>query len=55
MRSFVSMLKGYEAQNHTSARESVRGHLIAFAAEESRLSGKVIDMVEYEKQLTVRP
>ena len=34
-----------------SIEETCRNHLIAFAAEESRLSGKVIDLEEYEKQL----
>ncbi|MBE6666702.1 MAG: Gfo/Idh/MocA family oxidoreductase [Ruminococcaceae bacterium] len=31
--------------------ETCRNHLIAFAAEESRVTGKVIDMEEYEKSL----
>ena len=31
--------------------ETCRNHLIAFAAEESRVTGKVIDLAEYEKKL----
>ena len=34
-----------------SLEETCRNHLIAFAAEESRLTGKVVDMDEYEKKL----
>lgn len=31
--------------------QTCRNHLIAFAAEESRVSGQVIDLAEYEKNL----
>ncbi len=34
-----------------SIEETCRNHLIAYAAEESRISGKVIDMADYEKSL----
>lgn len=51
MRSFVAMLRGLDRVNPTSARVSARSHLIAFAAEEARLTGKVIDMQEYEERL----
>ncbi|MBQ7384327.1 MAG: Gfo/Idh/MocA family oxidoreductase [Clostridia bacterium] len=34
-----------------SIKETCRNHLIAYAAEESRLTGKVVDMAEYEKRL----
>jgi hypothetical protein len=35
----------------TSARASIEGHLLAFAAEEARITGKVVDMQEYEQRL----
>ena len=43
MRSFVQVLRG-EAQARTDARTSLESHMLAFAAEEARLSGRVIDM-----------
>ena len=32
--------------------QTCRNHLIAFAAEESRLTGRVIDMRQYEKEIS---
>lgn len=46
MRSFVDVLAGRE-QPLTGARESLESHLLAFAAEEARLHGKVIEMSEF--------
>jgi len=34
----------------TSARESLESHLMAFAAEESRLNGTVVDMNEFRNR-----
>jgi IS5 family transposase len=47
MRAFVAALKGDRAAVRTSARESVASHLMAFAAERSRLEGETIDMTTY--------
>jgi predicted dehydrogenase len=38
----------------TSARVSLEGHLMAFAAEESRLTGLPIDMTEYRQAVEAR-
>jgi len=46
MRSFVDVLNGRE-QPLTGARESLESHLLAFAAEEAREHGKVVEMQEY--------
>jgi hypothetical protein len=54
MADFVAVLRG-EAEALTSARASLESHLLAFAAEEARLSGRVIQMDEYRaraEQLT---
>jgi predicted dehydrogenase len=46
MRRFVKALRG-EQSPLTGARDSLESHLMAFAAEESRLMGKTIDMDAY--------
>jgi predicted dehydrogenase len=52
MESFVRALQGEEDALRTSARDSLESHLMAFAAEESRLSGgKLIDMGEYRARI----
>lgn len=48
MEEFVSILKGERINTNTIA-QSVHSHIIAFAAEESRLQGKTIEISEYEK------
>ncbi|HEY4386508.1 MAG TPA: gfo/Idh/MocA family oxidoreductase, partial [Ktedonobacteraceae bacterium] len=48
MRDFVRLLQqDGKQQGRTSAAISVQSHLMAFAAEESRLSGKVISLDEF--------
>uniref|UniRef100_A0A831X6J2 Gfo/Idh/MocA family oxidoreductase n=1 Tax=Thermorudis peleae TaxID=1382356 RepID=A0A831X6J2_9BACT len=47
MRTFVRAVRGEVASVLTTARQSVESHLIAFAAEEARLSGKVVGMDLY--------
>ena len=48
MREFVQSLQGINhAIDLTSAETSVQSHLMSLAAEESRLTGKAIDMKEY--------
>ncbi|MCQ6562668.1 Gfo/Idh/MocA family protein [Paenibacillus mendelii] len=51
--SFLNEVRNYNGQESlTSASASVRSHLMAFAAEESRLNGgKVIDLNEYADTL----
>jgi predicted dehydrogenase len=47
VRSFLNSIKGEPDASVTTARESLESHLLAFAAEESRLERVVIDMEEY--------
>jgi len=49
MRSFVAAVRGDSAPL-TSGRESLESHLMAFAAEESRLNNTVVDMEDYRAQ-----
>ncbi|MFD1037216.1 Gfo/Idh/MocA family protein [Virgibacillus byunsanensis] len=51
MRDFVKQINDKTYKSKTSAMESAKSHLIAFAAEESRLSGETISMDEYMNQL----
>jgi predicted dehydrogenase len=44
--AYLRVLRGEEAPR-TSARESIESHLMAFAAERSRLTGEPIDMAEF--------
>jgi len=51
MQAFVrTMRSGARVAALTSARESLESHLMAFAAEESRLQGTVIDMAAYRQR-----
>lgn len=56
VRNFLDEVRHYNGQESlTSAAASVRSHLIAFAAEKSRLnSGESIDLNEYARQLMVK-
>ena len=49
MHNFVRAIRG-EAEALTIARDSLESHLMAFAAEESRLNNSVIDMDEYRQR-----
>lgn len=49
VRSFVAAQHG-EAEAMTNARESLESHLMAFAAEESRLKGTVVDMAAFREE-----
>lgn len=53
VRSFLNTLKGQPDDSVTSARESLESHLLAFAAEESRLNKTVINMAEFRDRQTV--
>jgi predicted dehydrogenase len=47
IRSFLQAVKGEPDDSFTSARESLESHLLAFAAEESRLSKQVVEMQDF--------
>ncbi|MFO7917878.1 MAG: Gfo/Idh/MocA family oxidoreductase [Anaerolineae bacterium] len=51
MNAFVAALRGPDYSAPTSARESLESHLMAFAAERARLTGQIIDMAAYRKEL----
>lgn len=50
MRAFHACLTGGRSAGITSARNSVQSHLMAFAAEEARLAGKVVSLREYTEK-----
>ena len=50
MRSFINAVRGEPDDTLTSARASLESHLLAFAAEESRLHHTTINMAEYRQQ-----
>lgn len=54
MRSLIDEVRHYHGQqSRTSATESVRSHMMAFAAEESRINqGKMIELDEFYKKLS---
>ncbi len=51
IRAFVQAVRGERSDVLTTARQSVESHLLAFAAEESRLSGTVIDLPTFRRKL----
>lgn len=51
VRSFVNALRGTPDESVTTARESLESHLLAFAAEESRLQHSVINMADYRARV----
>lgn len=52
MNAFFARLRGeYRGKSVCSLREACENHLIAFAAEESRLTGRVVDMAEYAAKI----
>jgi len=51
VRSFVNAIQGNPDDSITTARESLESHLLAFAAEESRLNKTVINMDEYRQRV----
>jgi hypothetical protein len=55
MEAFVRALNGESGGLRTSARDSLESHLMAFAAEESRLDeGKLIDMEDYRERIEAK-
>lgn len=51
MRQFVRVLRG-EKPPLTSARDSLESHLMAFAADSSRLNNRVVDLEAFRKRLS---
>ncbi len=47
VRSFLDTLRGNPDDSVTTARESLESHLLAFAAEESRINKTVVNMIEF--------
>ena len=50
MNAFYDLLTGVENFSLCDISEAVDNHMIAFAAEEARLTGRVIDMEEFKKE-----
>ena len=50
MEEFVSILKG-EKENTNLIAQSIHSHVMAFAAEESRLTGKTVSIQEFEDRI----
>ena len=44
MDAFVQVLQGLSQGTLTDARSALESHLLAFAAEEARLTGQVVEM-----------
>jgi predicted dehydrogenase len=53
MHAFVTAMQGGQRDPLTSARASLESHLMAFAAEEARLAGSVVDMAEFRARAEV--
>ena len=51
MEDFTAALTEKTAESRSSISKSVESHLMACAIEQSRLTGKVVDMEEFRKSL----
>jgi predicted dehydrogenase len=51
MRDFLALLKKQGGDSASSIARSVESHLIACAAEKSRLEGQTVDMADYRREL----
>ncbi len=51
MNAFLQALTGVQQEPLTSARASLESHLMAFAAEEARLDGEMLDMAAYRQRV----
>jgi hypothetical protein len=54
IRTFVGAMRGQRQDVLTTARESVESHLLAFAAEEARLTGASIDLPQFRERVAQR-
>jgi len=52
MNAFVSTMRNKGQEAMTSARVSLESHLMAFAAEQARITGQMLHMADYRQQLT---
>ena len=52
MRAFVGAVHGDRAEVLTSAREAVASHLMAFAAEQARVTGEAVDLDRYRRSIS---
>lgn len=50
MEEFVSILES-ERENTNTITQSVHSHGMAFAPEESRLTGRTVDVADFEKSV----
>ena len=51
MRAFAKAVRSNHLEALTSARNSMESHLMAFAAEQARVSGRMIEMSDYRRQV----
>ncbi|MCA1554075.1 MAG: Gfo/Idh/MocA family oxidoreductase [Chloroflexi bacterium] len=51
LRAFVVALRSNQRETLTSARNSLESHLMAFAAEEARVSGRVVQMDDFRQRV----
>jgi len=51
MRAFVRALRQGKSDPLTSARASLESHLTAFAAEQARIEGTIVDVDAYRQQV----
>ena len=54
MNDFAAGLRRAAGDSRSSIQRSVESHLMAFAAEESRLSGQSVELAAFEKELRAR-
>lgn len=51
MEDFIRNMEGQSAESKTTVEQSIESHVMACAAERSRLTGMVVDMDEFKKEL----
>jgi hypothetical protein len=51
MRAFLAALRSGRVETLTSARNAMESHLMAFAAEEARVKGTVVQMDDYRRRV----
>jgi len=51
MHAFARALRQGQSKPLTSARASLESHLLAFAAENARVEGTIVDMDAYRRQV----
>ena len=51
MEDFIANLEDNSADSKTAIERSIESHIMAYAAEESRVTGTVVDIDEFKKKL----